>query len=68
VINKTLAGPYSVRPALRAPVSTPITWKDLDDPRLRRDKWTIQTLGDRLLEVGDLFHDALTMRQRLPEL
>jgi bifunctional non-homologous end joining protein LigD len=68
VINKTLAGPYSVRPALRAPVSTPIAWKELDDPRLRPDKWTIQTLGDRLLEVGDLFHDALTMRQRLPEL
>jgi bifunctional non-homologous end joining protein LigD len=68
VINKTLAGPYSVRPALRAPVSTPIAWKELDDPKLRPDKWTIQTLGDRLLEVGDLFHDALTLRQRLPTL
>jgi bifunctional non-homologous end joining protein LigD len=68
VINKTLAGPYSVRPAPRAPVSAPIAWKELDDPRLRPDKWTIQTLGDRLLEVGDLFHDALTLRQRLPAL
>ena len=66
VINKTLAGPYSVRPAIHAPVSTPITWKELDDPRLRPDRWTIHTLGDRLLEVGDLFHEALTMRQRLP--
>src|SRR6266849_1821736 len=66
VINKTLAGPYSVRPAIHAPVSTPIAWKELDDPRLRPDKWTIKTLGDRLLEVGDLFHDALTLRQRLP--
>ena len=66
VINKTLAGPYSVRPAIRAPVSTPIAWKELDDPRLRPDKWTIKTLGDRLLEVGDLFHDALTLKQRLP--
>ena len=68
VINKTLAGPYSVRPALRAPVSTPIAWKELDDPRLRPDRWTIQTLGDRLLEVGDVFHEALTLRQRLPAL
>jgi bifunctional non-homologous end joining protein LigD len=66
VINKTLAGPYSVRPAVRAPVSTPIAWKELDDPRLRPDRWTIKTLGDRLLEVGDLFYDALTLRQRLP--
>jgi bifunctional non-homologous end joining protein LigD len=66
VINKTLAGPYSVRPAIRAPVSTPIAWKELDDPQLRPDRWTITNLGDRLLEVGDLFHDALTLRQRLP--
>jgi bifunctional non-homologous end joining protein LigD len=66
VINKTLAGPYSVRPAIHAPVSTPIAWKELDDPQLRPDQWTINTLGDRLLEVGDLFHDALTLRQRLP--
>src|SRR5439155_1263065 len=35
VINKTLAGPYSVRPAARAPVSTPIPWRELDDPRHR---------------------------------
>src|SRR6266550_3908786 len=66
VINKTLAGPYSVRPAMHAPVSTPITWKELDDPQLRPDRWTIKTLGDRLLEVGDLFHEALIVRQRLP--
>jgi bifunctional non-homologous end joining protein LigD len=68
VINKTLAGPYSVRPAIRAPVSTPIAWNELDDPRLRPDRWTIKTLGDRLLEVGDLFHEALTLHQRLPAL
>jgi bifunctional non-homologous end joining protein LigD len=68
VINKTLTGPYTVRPAIRAPVSAPITWEELDDRRLRPDKWTIKTLGDRLLEVGDLFHDALTIRQRLPSL
>ena len=66
VINKTLAGPYSVRPAIHAPVSTPIAWKELDDPRLRPDKWTIKTIGDRLAEAGDLFYDALTVRQRLP--
>ena len=68
VINKTLAGPYSVRPAIRAPVSAPIAWNELDDPRLRPDRWTIKTLGDRLLQVGDLFHEALTLHQRLPAL
>ena len=68
VINKTLAGPYSVRPAARAPVSTPIAWEELDNPQLRPDRWTIKTLGDRLLKSGDLFHEALTLRQRLPAL
>ena len=68
VINKTLAGPYSVRPTVHAPVSAPIAWDELDDPKLRPDRWTIRTIGDRLLETGDLFHEALTIRQRLPEL
>ena len=68
VINKTLAGPYSVRPAIHAPVSAPIGWEELDDPKLRPDKWTIVTLGDRLKKSGDLFHEALTLRQRLPAL
>jgi bifunctional non-homologous end joining protein LigD len=68
VINKTLAGPYSVRPAEHAPVSTPISWDELDNPKLRPDRWTIATIGDRLLEVGDLFREALTLRQRLPKI
>jgi bifunctional non-homologous end joining protein LigD len=68
VINKTLTGPYTVRPAIRAPVSMPISWDELDDPKLRPDRWTIKTAGDRLLQVGDLFHDALALRQRLPPL
>jgi bifunctional non-homologous end joining protein LigD len=68
VINKTLAGPYSLRPAVHAPVSTPIDWDELDDPKLRPDRWTIATLGERLLQVGDLFRPALTIRQRLPKI
>jgi len=68
VINKTLAGPYSLRPAVHAPVSTPIRWDELDDPDLRPDRWTISTIGDRLLDVGDVFADALTLRQRLPKI
>jgi bifunctional non-homologous end joining protein LigD len=68
VINKTLAGPYSVRPAPRAPVSTPVSWDELDDPKLRPDRWTIKTIGPRLKEKGDLFYEALTLKQRLPEL
>jgi bifunctional non-homologous end joining protein LigD len=63
---KTLVAPYSVRPAAGAPVSTPITWDELDDPDLRPDRWTIRDLPARLAEVGDLFAPAQTDAQELP--
>jgi bifunctional non-homologous end joining protein LigD len=68
VINKTLAGPYSVRPEVRAPVSTPITWEELDDPTLRPNGWTMKNIHRRVEEKGDLFQGALELRQRLPKL
>jgi bifunctional non-homologous end joining protein LigD len=65
-INKTLVAPYSVRAAPGAPVSMPIRWDELDDPKLRGDRWTIRDAGTRLLEVGDLFAAALDTHQSLP--
>jgi bifunctional non-homologous end joining protein LigD len=65
-INKTLVAPYSVRAGPGAPVSAPIRWEELDDPDLHPDRWTIETLPDRLATVGDLFSEALTLRQELP--
>ena len=67
-INKTLVAPYSVRAAAGAPVSMPIAWEELDDPELRSDRWTIVDAGARVLEVGDLFGEVLTTRQKLPPL
>jgi bifunctional non-homologous end joining protein LigD len=66
IINKTLAAPYSLRPAPRAPVSTPITWDELDDPELRPDRWNIATIAQRVAEKGDLFAPALHADQDLP--
>ncbi len=66
IINKTLAAPYSLRPAPGAPVSTPIAWEELDDPELRPDRWTIATIASRVDEVGDLFAPALHADQDLP--
>jgi bifunctional non-homologous end joining protein LigD len=63
---KTLVAPYSVRPAAGAPVSTPITWDELDDPELRPDRWTVRTLPERIAKVGDLFAPAQTDAQDLP--
>ncbi len=65
---KTLVAPYAVRPADGAPVSTPISWEELDDPDLRSDRWTIRTVVDRVEKVGDLFADAQTDVQVLPSL
>jgi bifunctional non-homologous end joining protein LigD len=66
IINKTLAAPYSLRPAPGAPVSTPITWGELDDPDLRPDRWTIATIAQRVAETGDLFAPVLQADQDIP--
>ena len=64
---KTLVAPYAVRPAAGAPVSTPITWDELDDPYLRPAHWTIRTILERVAEKGDLFAAAQTDAQELPK-
>jgi len=67
-VNKTLVGPYSPRPAPGAPVAVPLAWAELDDPELRPDRWTIRTVLDRLVSVGDPFRAILDDPQELPEL
>ncbi|MDT7744170.1 MAG: bifunctional non-ous end joining protein LigD, partial [Actinomycetota bacterium] len=67
-INKTLVAPFSPRPAADAPVSTTLTWDELDDPELRPDRWTVRTLPDRLAEVGDPMRPLLGRAQTLPAL
>ncbi|WP_433204174.1 DNA polymerase ligase N-terminal domain-containing protein [Dactylosporangium sp. CS-047395] len=67
-VNKTLVAPYSPRPAPGAPVSAPIDWDELDDPKLRPDGFTIRTIGPRLAAKGDLFAGVLHTSQQLPPL
>ena len=66
IINKTLAAPYSLRPLPGATVSTPLAWEELDDPGLRPDRWTMETIWERLRSVGDLFTGVLDGDQLLP--
>jgi bifunctional non-homologous end joining protein LigD len=67
-VNKTLAAPYSPRPAAGAPVSAPIDWDELDDPALRPDGFTLRTMPARLAAKGDLFQEVLYHPQNLPRL
>ncbi len=67
-VNKTLVAPYSPRPGAGAPVSAPIDWDELDDPKLRPDRFTIRSVIPRLAKKGDLFADVLRQDQHLPTL
>jgi len=66
IVNKTLAGPYTLRPAPGAPVSIPIAWEELDDRRLRPDAWNIHNAEARVRQTGDLFRGLLRADQELP--
>jgi bifunctional non-homologous end joining protein LigD len=67
-INKTLVAPYSPRATAGASVSAPIEWNELDDPKLRPDRYTIRSILKRLHERGDVFAPVLTTPQKLPRL
>jgi bifunctional non-homologous end joining protein LigD len=70
----TAVSPYSVRPRPGAPVATPLHLEELDDDATRADRWTLNTVLDRLAENGDpwkqIFQDAQTLtsaRRRLDD-
>ncbi|QPP05577.1 ATP-dependent DNA ligase [Streptomyces bathyalis] len=47
---QTAVAPYSVRARPGAPVATPIGWSELDDRKLRPDRWNVRNIADRLRE------------------
>ena len=65
--GKTIAGAYCVRAKAGAPVSTPLTWDELDaglDPR----DFTIANIPQRLRDVGDVWGPAMKKRNSLKPL
>jgi bifunctional non-homologous end joining protein LigD len=52
-LGATFVAPYSLRGKPGAPISAPIAWKELDDPKLRADAFRLRDIRKRLDKVGD---------------
>jgi bifunctional non-homologous end joining protein LigD len=61
--GRTLASVYSVRPQPGAPVSTPITWKELERG-VRIEDFRIDNVRARIKKTGDLWSPLLARRER----
>ncbi len=61
--GKTLASVYSVRPSPNATVSTPVTWDEVESG-IRPEQFTMQTVTDRVRDMGDLWAKVLATRGR----
>ncbi|MDQ3349326.1 MAG: non-homologous end-joining DNA ligase [Acidobacteriota bacterium] len=56
--GRTLASVYSVRPRPRAPVSTPVTWDEIDEG-VRIDDFRMDNVRARFTDLGDLWKPLL---------
>jgi bifunctional non-homologous end joining protein LigD len=62
--GKTIASVYSVRPKPGAPVSTPLTWDEVQ-PDIDPTAFTMEVVLERVRTRGDLYAGVLTTRQSL---
>jgi bifunctional non-homologous end joining protein LigD len=58
--------PYGVCARERAPVAVPIRWEELSDTKLKPDRWTVKTIGDRLDAEGDPWKGMARRARKLP--
>ena len=62
--GRTLASIYSVRPRPQAPVSTPVTWDEID-AGVQIEDFRLDNVRDRVARVGDLWKPLLRARGRV---
>jgi len=62
--GKTIAAPYVLRAFPKAPVATPLAWKEVRKG-LHPTDFTIRNVPERFAGTGDLFEGVLTRRQRI---
>jgi bifunctional non-homologous end joining protein LigD len=61
--GKTIAAPYSPRARAQAPVSTPVSWRELEKG-VHPDDFTLLNIHRRLEVTGDIFQNVLDVRKR----
>jgi bifunctional non-homologous end joining protein LigD len=49
----TSVAPYAVRPRPGAPVATPLHWAELEDKATHPQRWTVESIPERLEAEGD---------------
>lgn len=59
----TMTFHYSLRPHEGAPVSTPLTWEEVAEGSIKPTDFNIETIFNRLKEVGDLYQPLLEEKQ-----
>ena len=62
--GRTLASIYSIRPRPKAPVSTPVTWEEIERGVTIED-FRIDNVRERIQDVGDLWKPLLAARGRV---
>ncbi len=66
--GKTMTFQYSLRPVPGAPVSTPLTWEEVRQGKVRPGDFNSGNIRDRIRQAGDLYGDLLKPGQRLQKL
>ena len=66
-IGRNTAAPYTLRARPGAPVSTPLTWDEVKQGKLKPSDFTLSTVPGRVDESGDLFAPVLRGKQELPD-
>ena len=62
--GRTLASVYSVRPKPHAPVSTPVTWEEIERG-IRIEDFRLDNVPERVRQIGDLWKPLLQKKGRV---
>ncbi len=61
----TAVAPYAVRALLHGPVATPVFWKEVEDPTLDPQKYTLENIFKRLSSQDDPWKDFFKKGQSI---